>query len=160
MSETAINLAELDVEGVVDPNAEFAGGALRAVKLLARSKPWRGEFEKRFADFKACLDGLVKTYELAPITLKHECSRFGCSGGSDVSHDGRTIMLRGRLSVVTLLHLFAKARQIQSGRWLGPDVHFAAIRWSVSLFSRKFPISFSRCRLVNGLLVNDSRRDD
>ena len=147
------------IEDVVNEAVTFKADALRAARDLARTKPWQGSFTKRLADLKKCLAALADAYGLQAITLKHDGNRAGTSATSDLARDGRKITMRGRLSVVTLFHLFAKCRAIQSGAGLDGQ-HFPAITWSVNLFKRKFPISFARCRLVGGLLVNDARRDD
>lgn len=154
-------IAGLNLDNLIQSGATFKREVLAACKALARTKPWQGDTAKRVSDLGACLSALVAGYSLSPIALKHVGSFGGCSGGSTLSPDGRSITLRGRISVVTLLHLFAKARTAQArGDALVLEDHVQAIRWSVNLFKRCFPISFGRCHLVGGLLVNDGRRDD
>lgn len=157
----------LSLDNLTGGRATFRAGVLAACRTLARTKPWQGDFDKRMADLGACLAGLVAAYELAPIELRHVGARNGDSGASAVSLDGKTITFSGRLSVVTLLHLFAKARTAQvrtcepeGAEPLTFEDHVQAIKWSICLFKRCFPISFGRCRLVAGILVNDGRRDD
>ncbi len=141
------------IESVVDTTIEYRPRAVRAVRTLARTKPWQGEFDARFANIAACLTSLCQAYDLEPWQLTHVGRKSGCSGNSRVRNNLRRIELRGRLSVVTMLHLFAKVMA-------GIENHEYAIRWSATLFKKCFPLSFSRCRLVGGLLVNDNRRDE
>jgi hypothetical protein len=156
-NQTTPTTRTLTIDDVICDGASYKPDALRAVKRLARTKPWKGDFIKRFGDIIACSQSLAEAYGIA-VKIKHVGHRNGCSGASRISPDGKRIVLTGRLSVVTMLHLFAKARQIQKRGTAGLN-HFKAIRWSATLFRRKFPISFGRCKLVGGLLVNAGRRD-
>lgn len=146
----------MTAEQLIDHNQTFEPAALRAVKALARSKPWRGEWDQRFANLSQCLTALCEAYRIKPWQLVHTGDRCGCSGASHVNPRLKRVHLRGRLSVVTLLHLFAKARF----GFANDADHIRAMVWSATLFKRCFPISFARCRFVGGLLVNDSRRDE
>lgn len=164
------DIASLTVNDIVDDNATFRGDALRAMRELARTKPWQGGYQKRFDAIEYAFNRLVDVYDLvdAGWTIEHDGPDVGSSGGSRLDLDSRTVRLRGRISVVTMLHLFAKVRQVETQRNRDGSLptdedgnplieldHYKAIRWSASLFKRKFPISFSRCRVENGLLVND-----
>lgn len=144
------------LDEMVNPRQRFSPAALTAVRALARSKPWLGVWDERFQRLATCLRELCSAYETDAWQLVHVGARSGCSGGSRLVADLNRIELTGRLSVVTMLHLFAKAR---FGATTGAD-HVRAIRWSATLFKRCFPISFSRCRVAGGLLVNDARRDE
>lgn len=152
----------LTLEDVIDVNATFEPATLRAVKALARTKPWQGDFDTRYQNIHACFIAMRDGYGIAEWDLVHVGSRGGCSGESHLDVKRKRIVLTGRLSVVTMLHLFAKVRRMisRADEPLRDADHFKAIRWSVNLFKRTFPISYSRCRLVGGLLVNDGRRDD
>lgn len=144
------------LEQMIDPNLTFPPNALRAIRALARTKPWQGDFDARFANLSTCLTALCEAYNLEPWQLVHTGDRAGCSGASGLKTRLKRINLTGRLSVVTMLHLFAKARE----GYRTVEDHGRAMRWSATLFKRCFPLSFSRCRLVGGLLVNDGRRDE
>ena len=123
---------------------------------MAKASKWAGDFDRRFAAIGACLGELCDAYGLERYQLTHVGSRTGCSGDSRLRRELRRVELTGRLSVVTMLHLFAKARWGHRGL----TAHVQAMRWSLNIFKRCFPKSYSRCRLVGGLLVNDARRDD
>ena len=146
----------LTSENVINFTLTFKPDALRAIKALARTKPWKGEWNTRFDAMSKCLRAICKAYDLEPWQLTHVGAKSGCSGASQLRSRLKRVELRGRLSVVTMLHLFAKARFGCTDQ----AAHVRAIRWSATVFKRCFPISFSRCHIVNGLLVNDGRRDE
>jgi hypothetical protein len=159
MAETT-DFAELSLEQILAQDVEIESKVLKATRGLAKSKPWRGEPAKRLADLVLWAECVAGAWGLGVVKLQRAGASGGTSAASGVSPDGRKITLRGRLSVVTTMHLLAKSRQIiQSGLGLNLEAHRQAIVWSVNLFKKCFPLSFSRCRLENGLLVNDSRRD-
>ena len=147
---------QMTIDDVLDLNATFEPAVVRATRKLAKSKPWQGDFDDRLAKLQAWLNAVTTAYELDEISLTHTGPTAGDSGASTVV-SAKEISLSGRLSVTTVMHLFHKCRQIQTTRRLD---HLKAIRWSVSLFAKRFPISFSRCRFEGGMLFNDNRRDD
>lgn len=139
-------------DALVNPRQKYRPDAVAAVRALARSKPWQGDWDKRWADMQSCFAVLCDVYGLTGWTLRHEGARQGCSGESRINVETKTVILTGRLSVVSLFFLVALARFGLDGA--------RAMRWSVTLFARRFPISFGRCELVDGLLVNANRRDE
>lgn len=139
-------------ENLVNPRQKFNQRTIHAVKRLAQAKPWRGEWEKRWVDLQACFRELAASYDLAGWKLIHEGRRSGDSGGSRIDLDAQAIVLTGRLSVVSLFFLIGLAR------FHGDSPR--AMTWAVTLFARRFPISFARCELRGGLLVNPNRRAD
>ena len=145
-----------NMEELIDSEATFRPDAMEAVRALARTKPWQGPFDQRFDNLSACLTALCKAYKMKPWQLTHVGSRTGCSGANRIVPRLKRVELTGHLSVVTMLHLFAKAREGARGA----EEHARAMRWSATLFKRRFPISFQRCKLVGGLLVNVNRRED
>ena len=122
------------VAEVLDPAMKFKPGVLTAVRRAARTKLWQGTVEERKSKFQALHADLCRVYGK---TTKLE---FGALDGSDsgASHycpATDTITLCGRLSVITALHEFSHC--------LGRD-EFGAVKWSVGLFARCFPKSWSR----------------
>lgn len=121
----------------------FRPATLRAVKRFARSKPWRGSYAERRVKFELLIRDLAAAYGIP-------CPQVVCDG-RDGEDTGRscyvptlhTIILRGRLSVVTTLHEFAHA--------LGKDER-GACRWSLNIIARCFPRSFARARQEGHLL--------
>lgn len=160
-------------EDFIISGKRFKGGTLRAMRMLARTKPWRGSFDKRWADFAAAFTALQAEYGLDGWALQHVGSRWGDSGQSKLNvqppaSEGQPpvleIHLSGRPSVVTLLQMVHKARQVQrcidQGQRLRVS-HDKAVRWSLTLFKRKFPVSYARCTLDprTGLLINEGLND-
>ena len=121
---------------------------MNAVRAFARSKPWRGTREERIQKFRTLHKELCRIYSVETAL------KFGSDGPTSIysGFDRRrnTIVLQGRLSVVTYLHCFAYAIDCQ-----GPEV----VKWSLNLFKRRFPISFGRCRMVGHLLVRKNEVD-
>lgn len=143
--------SQICLNDLIDERATFEPAALKATRELARAKPWRGEWEARFDLLKLYVDRLALTYNVPPIALTHEGPRSGCSGTSYYDPNLNAIILQGRLSVVTVMHLFCAARGMEPMK---------RIRWSVNLFRRCFPKSFGRCALsADGLLINVNRVD-
>lgn len=127
----------------IDDSLRYPRETMNAVRIFARSKPWRGTREERTHKFRTLHTRLCEIYSLT--------TQLQIAGGDEptsiYSHYQRkrdTIVLQGRLSVVTYLHLFAYALDCR-----GVEV----VKWSVNLFKRRFPISFGRCRFVGHLLV-------
>jgi hypothetical protein len=129
------------VAEVLDPAMTFRPAALRAVRALARSRPWRGSVAVRALKLQACLIELSAAYGLRLPALSVVPGAADCY--RPAAHE---IVLGERLSVVTFLHEFAHAR--------GHDER-QACRWSLNLFRRCFPRSFARCRAVGHTLVRD-----
>ncbi len=121
----------------IDDSMRFNPAAFRAVRRLARSKPWQGDAEMRRAKLYACGRELAAAYG---IHVPH----VTCNPGLPdcyVPAECR-INLSPRLSVVTFLHEFA--HHLQHCR-RGRTTERFACRWSINLFKRCFPRSFARC---------------
>lgn len=128
---------------LIDSAYMFKPGIVEAAKAFARSKPWRGDIDERKAKFEAAVESLAKAAEIDVPTLEFDDDIWQ-GGPSDRScASRRTIYLVGRLSVVTLLNLFAGIA--------GHD-GIERYRWSLNLFARCFPISFGRC-YFEGLIL-------
>ncbi|MBA3776946.1 MAG: hypothetical protein H0X11_10975 [Betaproteobacteria bacterium] len=133
------------VTEVLDDSITFNPAAIRAVRALARAKPWRGEPRIRALKIAECFESLAEAYNLDGLRITF------CTEGADCYIPGRReIRLHGgQLSVVTFLHEFGHARGFDERR---------TCRWSINLFRKCFPRSFARCRQVGHMLVNDSGR--
>ena len=119
---------------ILDERMTFRPAALRAMKAFRASHPWRGTDDERRTKFQQLVRALADAYQIAIPELLFDLN--GSSSGASAYDPSRhRIVLRGRLSVVTLLHELAHAR--------GMDER-DAVRWSVNLFRRIFPRSYSR----------------
>src|SRR5688500_4454319 len=111
------------VAEVLDNAMTFRPAALRAVRALARAKPWRGSDADRRAKFRRRHAALCRVYGVRPrLTIGR--------GGVACYIPARDRVNLPGLSVVTYLHEFAHARGMDERR---------ACRWSVNLFRRCFP---------------------
>jgi hypothetical protein len=124
------------VSEILDPSMKFKPGVIPAVKRFKRNKPYRGSLDERKLKFSTLHQ------DLCALFSKQTTLTFGTLDGSDSGSSSYcpstdTIVLRGKLSVVTYLHEFAHA--------LGRDER-GACKWSVNLFKRTFPVLFSRCQ--------------
>jgi len=124
------------VEEVLDPHIRLRPAALAALRKFARARPWRGNMEERLEKFQTLNRELSAAYGIEPPRLLLLGNGDGDSTGSFYSPTNRTIVLTA-LSVVTYLHELAHAR--------GMDER-GACRWSVSIYARLWPKSFSHCR--------------
>jgi hypothetical protein len=120
-------------------------GELVGVRAFAAARPYRQGAGRRKELVLALRDALSAAYGIAPPRVAFRWSE-GPSGASNYSPRLHRIELRGRFSVVTLLHEFAHARGMGER---------AACRWSVNLFAKCFPRSFARCRRVGHTLVRE-----
>jgi hypothetical protein len=134
------------VESVLDARVKLNRLAFAAVRTFRRSKAWQGTYEERLVKFQALAAGLSDAYGIDPaVTLRfhgtEDRTRPG-NGGFDANTN--TVHLIGKLSVVTFLHSFGHAR--------GMDT-MEAFRWSLSVFKKMFPVSFSRCHSEGMFLI-------
>ncbi len=132
------------VEEVLDESMTFNLLALRAVQAFARSRPWHGTLDERHQKFRKLHDDLCQAYRLDPKPrLVFGNDHRTCSGKSCFIPSMNTIVLRGRLSVVTHLHEFRHA--------CGKGER-EACRWSINMFRRCFPKSWSQVRFDGHLI--------
>lgn len=138
-SRTAMNYAYPNsVAEVVDPRKRFKPAALRAVRAFARSRPFFGSVAERQEKFRVLNAALANAYGVAEPKLVFGTDQSRDSGSSCYIPRLNTIILRGRLSVVTFLH--------EWGHRLHGRSEYKACRWSLNLFRRCFPKSWSRLR--------------
>jgi len=124
------------VESIIDERVRLNAAALAAMKTFRRSKAWRGTFEERLAKFESLRTALGEAYGINPKLVFHGAEDRGQIGNGAYDPAGDTLHLVGKLSVVTFLHVFARARGMSRRE---------AFRWSLSVFKRMFPVSFARC---------------
>jgi hypothetical protein len=96
------------VAEVLDPQMKFNRAALAAVRAFAASRPYRQNAQRREQLVRELCEALSAAYEIAMPRLV-----FAWSQGSSSSSCYRPLLhqieLRGRFSVVTLLHEFTHA---------------------------------------------------
>ncbi len=125
-----------DVQECLHPAMCFKAGTLTAMAKFKVSKPWRGTTDQRIAKFTKLVADLSGVYGIQPPAIDSTgVDAKASSGSSYYMPMMNLIALRGRLSVITLLHEFAHA--------LGKG-EFDACRWSLNLFRRVFPTQFEK----------------
>lgn len=109
--------------------------AVAVTKAYAKMKPWRGSRRQRINKMWWLVVGLSAAYGVPVPQL-----RFDKNSSRSSSYDPATdeITIRGKLSVVTLLHEFGH-------HLLGRD-ETTVCRWSINLFRKCFPKSYRKCR--------------
>jgi len=132
------------VNEVLDPNAKFKPAALRAVRAFARSHPWTGTVDERKEKFRKLNHDLAAAYGIPEPELVFDHLDGSHSGDSSYSPAPYRITLRGRLSVVTMLHEWGHARRMGER---------GACRWSINLFRRCFPRQYAKLEHVGHMLV-------
>lgn len=138
------------VAEVIDDAIRFKPAVLAAVHAFKVSHPWRGSLDERHAKFRKLYADLSAVYGIAPPHLVFGNDHVSDSGSSAYLPQMRTVVLRGRLSVVTALHEYAHV--------LGKDEH-QACRWSVNLFKRVWPRLFARCHHERHMLRAPAQRN-
>jgi hypothetical protein len=132
---------------------KFKPEVVEAIRAFRATKPWRGTLQERFEKFKQLHKALCGAYGMT-TTLKASWQEDGSSGASYYDPSSNTLVLTGKLSVVTYLHEFRHAIQHRShGAAQFPQPELDACAWSLSLFARFFPLSFSRCTFDGHTLV-------
>ena len=123
------------VADVLDDRMTFHPATLHAVREFARSRPWRGSLQERQDKFRSLHRELCGIYGIAPRLV------FGNDDGDSARSCFipvlNSVILRGRLSVVTYLHEIGHARGKKERE---------TCAWSLTLFRRCFPKSWSRAR--------------
>jgi hypothetical protein len=133
------------VESVINPRVKLNRAAYAVVRAFRRSKAWQGTYEERLVKFTALAAGLSDAYGLDPVRIVFHGVENRDRPGDGLFHSEEdTIHLIGKLSVVTFLHCFGRARGQTKGE---------AFAWSLSIFKKMFPVSFSRCNAVGLMLI-------
>jgi len=139
---------------VLDDGIKFKKGVIRALKNFRQFIRKNGLHKqndphvilRRFYVMKRLIEILSIIYRIPvpDVRLGKVSREAGSSGGSYYIPATHTIVLNGRLSVISLLHEFAHAR--------GKDER-EAVRFSVNLFKKVYPKQFRQLMQSN----NDGR---
>jgi len=132
------------VEDILDPEMKFKQAALRALRNFRDAKPWSGTEKERMTKFRDVIRDLAAAYGIEPPQIDFTgVDPAKDSGASAYIPAFHAIYLRGRLSVVTLLHEFGHA--LGKGEW-------GATKWSVNMYRRIWPREFAKCRADGHML--------
>ncbi len=137
---------------VIIEDRKYKRGVLSALRKFKREKTFKKTMGERLVAMRTLVNELVEVYELKPITIdfiidsddweEKLSSDFEENlGNGQWIHSDRQIRLKGKLSIITLLHEFAHARfdhDINNG-----DERIT-VKWSINLFRRVYPKQFER----------------
>lgn len=143
------NTIPAHVAALLNNRQKFSRPCLDAIREFRASKPWRGTVSERKAKFAALHAKLAEHYGLKTRLVFQGVGANMPSDNSSFDRRKDAIVLTGRLSVVTYLHLICAARDFEVKRCLA---------WSLSLFKRMFPLSWSRCEF-EGYMIRKRSND-
>ena len=133
----------------LEESMKFKKGAIRALKTFRTKKTYKEENKsKRLKAMVKLIEDLSFTYEVEPPNVVFNEDPVSQTGSLD-SHvicapdnEQKTIVIRGKLSIITLLHEFAHV--------IGRDQQ-RAVRWSLNLFQRVYPKQYDKLFIVRGI---------
>jgi len=131
MPDYPASMDELDLNSVL-----LAPAVIEVVKAFAQSRPWRGSIEERKDKFLRLNNALATALCLPAPHLIFAMDERVDSARSAYIPALDTIIIRGRLSAITFLHEWGHKLVGRSER--------EACKWSLALFRRCFPLSWSR----------------
>ncbi len=137
------------VEECLEDGKTYKPAAVAAIREARGTKLWRGELDERKTKFQALHEALCDVYGITTSLAFGDVHRDVDSDDSSYHPVTNTITLRGRLSVVTYLRMFAHAT--------GYGVRGAAV-WSINAFRRWFPLSFANCDHCDGAILRKRGR--
>lgn len=129
------------VADVLVDDPRFPADVCRALKALARSKPFAGTIEERQVKFVAFVDAMNAALDMN-VGIEFIAPEFENSfnSGIDLNGPDPKIVMVGKLSVATLLYLFAGCMANDDPRMAD---HWGKMRWAANAFKRFFPRSFA-----------------
>lgn len=140
------------IEDVLNPPMAIQPDVLGCARRFARQRPWRGTLGERRDKFRRFHADLAAVLGVTPPRLVFSGSADADSTRSCFVASRNAIILRGPLSVVTLLHEWGHVIHGQS--------EWTACRWSLSVFRHAFPASWSRATFEGHVLRRPTRRPD
>lgn len=117
-----------------------------AIKRFRDSKPWQGAFAERWDKFMLLRQGLSEANSVAPILEFRGEENTRDPGNGVWASEINTIILVGKLSVVTFLYCFVMSCGVNRD---------GALEAAQRIFRHYFPRSFGGCRRVGDCLIRD-----
>lgn len=136
----------------IRPNIKFIKGVIPALKKFKDRKAFGTKTNKtRLKYMQILVKDFAEVYNVEPPTVEVEGIDLSKkvkdtnddSGSSSYSPATKTITMRGKLSIITVLHEFA--------HHLGKNERLAAI-WSINLFRKVYPNQFAKLNAVGHTL--------
>lgn len=131
---------------VTRDNMLFKVGVIAALQAFKDRRTGNLPAEERLAAMRELIAELARIYEIPCPRLEMEDIDGSNSGASSWTPAENLITMRGKLSIITLLHEFAHAR--------GKD-EYGAVGWSVSLFKRVYPERYDRLFHAGHMLTTE-----
>lgn len=125
----------------------FKLGVIAALRAFKERRTGSLSTEERFAAMQELIAELARIYEIPAPTLAMENIDGSHSWESSYNPAAHTITMRGRLSIITLLHEFAHARGMNE---------YGAVGWSVSLFKRVYPERYAQLHQQDHVLTAEA----
>ena len=131
MNDYPENFDEVHLDAVA-----LSAEVVLAARRFAAARPWHGTVEERKVKFRTAIRDVCVAAGARPPHVMFDVDEWADSGRSCYIPALRTIILRGRLSVITAVHeTFHLIR--------GPPER-TAVAMSLALFRAAFPRSFAR----------------
>lgn len=135
-----------DGRSLLDDSMTFKPDAIRALRKFKREKTFRKSSGERLDAMRILVGELAEVYGLQSCINNLFFVENENSNGSYSPISGE-IVLRGKLSIITLLHEFAHARGYRE---------YGAVRWSLNLFRKVYPRQFERLTFRGHMAVSQA----
>jgi len=115
--------------------------AVASIRDYATTRPWRGSVAERQAGLRSFHSELCEAYNVSPsLALSSDMTKKSGEAAGSYCEDTDTISLWGSFSVLTYLHFFATALEMERKDEMAETY---PRRWSQGLFSKGFPSSYA-----------------
>lgn len=135
-------------EPIWSDNMKFRIGVIPAMRDFKAKYPYSVGMEARRQGLAVLLETLSGIYEIEEPELEFTEPEKETSWESYYSEDSHKIVMVGKLSIITFLHEFAHCRGFDE---------VEAVKWSLSLFKRIFPIAFDKLTKDKHMLVEKEK---
>ena len=142
-----------DPKELADDDMKFKKGTIAALRKFKEKKTFRMDDDGRLDAMRDLVYDLCGIYEMDRVTVEAENLDGLSSGTSQWDSANRMIIMRGKLSIITLLHEFYHAKL--DGTVAGHN-EVGAMKRAVNLFKRVYPKQYRKLTGDRGLLVKDN----
>lgn len=122
---------------VLNPPVVFRQSVVDAMKVFKAEKPYRGSLEERMGKFMRLHQKLNAIYS-KNTRLVFDSIGDEDSGSSHYNQPNDSIVLQGKMSIITYLHEYSHVINGRSEK--------KAVRWSLNLFRKTFPKLFEKLK--------------
>jgi len=133
------------VNEVLDENFKYKKGVIPALRMFKSYRTGEYPTEVRLAGMRILVVRICEVYEVIPSKVAAEDIDGSFSGRSSYSRSENLITMRGKLSIITLLHELAHC--------IYGAGETQATRWSVNLYKRVYPEQYAKLNHQGHCLV-------